>query len=114
MPLAKKDRALLQDMRQYALEAKSFAGRKSEAAYMKDILAQRACERAIEVIGEAASHLSMEARELYPQIPFDAIIGMRNVLAHGYIKIDHHEIWKVLKHSIPDLLRALDKGPDIS
>jgi len=36
--------------------------------------------RAIEIIGEAASRLTQECQNEHPQIPWHAIIGMRNRL----------------------------------
>lgn len=111
MPIAKRDQALLQDVRKYALEAKVFVTKMSEASYLKDLRTQRATERAIEMVGEASKNLSQEARMLYPDVPFGAIIGMRNLMAHGYNKIDPLEIWKTVKKDIPALLQALDSGP---
>lgn len=111
MQLSKKDQALLQDVRKFALEAKGFVAKMSETAYLKDLRTQRATERAIEIIGEASKNLSQSARELYPEVPFGAIIGMRNLMAHGYNKIDPKEIWKTVKKDIPALLQALDSGP---
>ena len=111
MPINKKDQALLQDVRKYALEAKGFVAKLSEAAYVKDLRTQRATERSIEIVGEASKNLSQDVRELYPDVPFGAIIGMRNLMAHGYGKIDPKEIWKTAKKDIPALLQALDSGP---
>jgi uncharacterized protein with HEPN domain len=104
MRLSDKDKALLQDIRRFALEAKGFTAKVSEAAYAKDVVLQRASERG----------LSQEALKAYLEVPFRDIVAMRHLLAHGYNKIDPLEVWKTLKKSVPSLLQALDKGPDIS
>jgi uncharacterized protein with HEPN domain len=114
MRLSDKDKALLQDIRRFALEAKGFTAKVSEAAYAKDVVLQRASERSLEIIGEAARGLSQEALKAYLEVPFRDIVAMRHLLAHGYNKIDPLEVWKTLKKSVPSLLQALDKGPDIS
>jgi uncharacterized protein with HEPN domain len=111
MPLETRDRALLLDMRKAALEARSFVAKLSEAAFLKDLRTQRAVERALEIIGEAARGLSQEARETYPELPFRSIIGMRNLLAHEYGTVNPGQVWKTVKKSVPALLQALDSGP---
>ena len=59
---------------------------------------------AIEVIGEAAARVSDETRRLAPNIPWTAIVGMRNRLIHGYFDIDTSIVWKTVSVGIPALL----------
>jgi hypothetical protein len=40
--------------------------------------------RAIEILGEAASHLSTETQAGIPDVPWASVVGMRNRLIHGY------------------------------
>jgi uncharacterized protein with HEPN domain len=42
----------------------------------------------LQIIGEAASRVSAEAQNRFPQIPWGKMIGMRHVLDHGYFEID--------------------------
>ena len=63
--------------------------------------------RAIEVIGEAAGRVSEETRNAQPGVPWNAIIGMRNRLIHGYFDIDKTVVWKTATAEIPTLLRNL-------
>jgi len=66
--------------------------------------------RAIEVLGEAASRVSDEARAAAPAVPWNAIVGMRNRLIHGYFDIDTEIVWRTVSGEIPALvpeLRAL-------
>lgn len=39
----------------------------------------------------------------FPEIPWRAIIGMRNHIAHGYFEIDADIIFDVIKNDIPQL-----------
>ena len=44
--------------------------------------------RAIEIVGEAASRVSIEARNQSSDIPWPAIVGMRNRVVHACFSID--------------------------
>lgn len=60
--------------------------------------------RAIEIIGEAASKLSSEAREAMPSIPWASVVAMRHRLVHAYFDIDRTILWKRAAEEIPPLL----------
>jgi len=63
--------------------------------------------RAIEVLGEAASRVSADVRDSAPEVPWAAIVAMRNRLIHGYFDIDATLVWKTATEEIPDLLPQL-------
>ena len=44
----------------------------------------------------------------YPQIPWRAIFGLRNVISHEYAMVDPEEFFRILKHDLPELLIVLD------
>lgn len=55
------------------------------------------------VIGESAARIPDEIREKNPHINWSGIIGMRNVIAHGYFSLDPQIIWETVKSRIPEL-----------
>jgi uncharacterized protein with HEPN domain len=63
--------------------------------------------RAIEIIGEAASKVSLETRMATPSVPWPAIVSMRNRLIHAYFDIDRDIVWKTLTEEIPPLRSLL-------
>jgi uncharacterized protein with HEPN domain len=63
--------------------------------------------RAIEIIGEAASRLSPEARGAMPSVPWPSVIAMRHRLIHAYFDIDRTILWKTATDEIPPLLSVL-------
>jgi uncharacterized protein with HEPN domain len=65
--------------------------------------------KSIEIIGEAASKVSVSTREAQPHIPWHAIITMRHRLVHGYFDIDHEVVWQTLLSDLPTLLRQLEQ-----
>ena len=62
--------------------------------------------RNLELIGEAATHIPSEVREAHQEVPWRAIIGTRNRLAHGYLSIDNWIIWSVIREAVPALVPA--------
>ena len=63
--------------------------------------------RAVEIIGEAASKISEEVQVAHGEIPWKAIIGMRNRLVHAYFEINTDIVWVAVTEEIPALLRQL-------
>ncbi|TVQ16845.1 MAG: DUF86 domain-containing protein [Leptolyngbya sp. DLM2.Bin15] len=59
------------------------------------------------VIGEAAASLLPEAAELYPQIPWRQMRGMRNITVHEYFQVDLAIIWETIQTDLPALQAAL-------
>jgi uncharacterized protein with HEPN domain len=57
----------------------------------------------LQIIGEAASHLSEQIQFSHPEIPWAKIIGMRHVLVHGYFEIDLNLVWEAVERDIPEL-----------
>ena len=41
-------------------------------------------------------------------IPWPAIVGLRNLLAHGYEIISPEKLWQTVTVSVPELLKHLD------
>ena len=53
--------------------------------------------------GELANHLSNEFRQRYSDIPFHAIISLRNIVAHGYDSLEYEKVWIISHENIPAL-----------
>ena len=70
--------------------------------------------RRIEIIGEAARHVSETFRARHPEIPWTQIIGQRNILAHEYGEILLDRVWRTAKDSIPELEKLLNRLIDES
>lgn len=59
----------------------------------------------LEILGEACRSLSTSLRSGHPEVPWAAIVGMRNVLVHDYFGIDLGEVWSTVEKDLP-VLRA--------
>jgi uncharacterized protein with HEPN domain len=61
----------------------------------------------LEVIGEAAAHVSTVTRAALP-LPLLKSVAARNRLAHGYFNISALVIWRTATEDIPLLAHALE------
>jgi uncharacterized protein with HEPN domain len=59
------------------------------------------------VIGEAAARLPDDWKNRLPNVPWRKIVGLRNLLAHGYWVIDVDELWDVARNKVPELVSEL-------
>lgn len=48
----------------------------------------------------------------YPQIPWRAVFGLRNVISHEYAMVDPEEFFRILKKNLPELLSVLQNMID--
>ena len=78
-----------------------------QEAFLADGLICDATMRNLQLIGEAATHIPGEIRQAHSEIPWHAIIGTRNRLAHSYLTISDSIIWGIIQEAVPDLLPAL-------
>jgi uncharacterized protein with HEPN domain len=102
-----EDRVRVLHMVDAADSLAQFIAGKKRADLDADRMLLFAMVRAIEVVGEAASRVTNETKTAAPNVPWAAIVGMRNRLIHGYFDIDADVIWKTATEEIPALLRTL-------
>jgi uncharacterized protein with HEPN domain len=74
-----------------------------KAAFERNELLQSWFLRHLQIIGEAARRLPPELQALAPDIAWPQIIGMRNVLVHGYFDIDTEIVWQAVTRDLPRL-----------
>ena len=65
--------------------------------------------RHLQIIGEAARAIPQEVRTLAPDVPWQKIIGMRNVLVHGYFEIDTDIVWEAATRDFPALKPGIER-----
>ena len=98
-----------------AQECLEFIGNLSFAQFFNDRKTRAATVWQICVIGEAANRLSEDIRQQAPEADWRNLIDMRNILIHGFHRIDYGIVWRVAQEELPPLItsvRRLLNGPD--
>jgi uncharacterized protein with HEPN domain len=101
------DRARLEDILQAIGSIARYAVR-GRPAFDRDELVQSWMVYHLTLIGEAAARLSPGLRDRHPEIPWLRVIGMRNILIHGYFAIDLEEVWVTVERRVPILRTQIE------
>jgi uncharacterized protein with HEPN domain len=65
--------------------------------------------RRLEIIGEAARRVSEETRRQLPQLPWQDMVRMRNIMIHEYDDVDLSLVWDTVQIDLPALVSALQR-----
>jgi uncharacterized protein with HEPN domain len=66
----------------------------------------RAVQHALLIIAETARHIPPELKNTRPEVPWQKIHGLGNMLRHEYRRIDPAILWSVITDSLDGLDRA--------
>ena len=66
-------------------------------AFETDWQRQWLVQRGVEIISEATRHLTDEMKARHPEIPWQKVAGIGNVLRHNYENVAAPVIWKLAK-----------------
>ena len=91
--------------------AQQFVQGRSRADLDNDRMLLFALVRAVEIVGEAASKVSAQARAENPGIPWAEAVGMRNRLVHVYFDINKNILWATVTQALPALRSQLMRIP---
>jgi len=101
--------ALLQDLLDSARVIRRYLEGVNRESFMADMEKQDAVLRRFEIIGEAASRLSPETQALFPGLPFRAMRGMRNIIAHDYGEVDIDQVWRTAATDLAPLIATIER-----
>ena len=82
---------------------------KTRQDYDSDTALRLALTHLIQVIGEAARRVSSQFRERHPEVPWDAIAGMRSKIVHDYMNVDEDIVWDSVTQELQPLIEDLKK-----
>ena len=98
----------LRHMADAAREAIAFAEHRRREDLDHDRMLALSLVKCIEIVGEAASHVSDDFCREHPEIPWRHIVGMRHRLIHAYYSVDMDRVWDTITDDLPPLLAALE------
>ncbi|WP_312012395.1 HepT-like ribonuclease domain-containing protein [Bradyrhizobium sp. AUGA SZCCT0182] len=75
-------------------------------AFENDWQRQWLVERGVEIISEASRHLTDDLKARNPEIPWQKVAGIGNVLRHDYESIAAPVLWKLVQADLPALEKA--------
>lgn len=102
------DEIRLRHMLDASREAMAFSQNKTRADLNTDRMLVLALVKAVEVIGEAASHITEPTRNELSGISWANIVGMRNRLVHAYFDINLDILWETVHDDLPVLNAQLE------
>ena len=97
------DKARLQHIYDAILEIELYVKDCNYNTFQDNTMMQFACVKQLEIIGEAANHITPHFKKLYAKIQWREIIGLRNLLIHEYFGIDTKIVWDIIKTDIVSL-----------
>jgi uncharacterized protein with HEPN domain len=102
-----RDVAYLLDILEAAKLAAAYLSASSKEEFLKDTQCQDAVIRRLEIIGEAARRISQETRLRLPQLPWSAMVNMRNLMIHEYDHVDLYVVWDTVQNHLPELINSI-------
>lgn len=101
------DREQLRTMLRYAAQATAWA-REAGPAWTTDDKTVAAVAMVVGQIGESATRLGGATRARWPDLPWQRMRGMRNVLYHTYGAVDVAILAATVTDGLPDLVKRLE------
>ena len=102
------DRERLRDMLEAISQIEKYVIQGKDR-FTEDELIQTWMIHHLMIIGEAASKMSEETRQRYPDIPWVGTIDVRNIIAHEYFRVNLDIIWRIIINDLPSLKKKLQE-----
>lgn len=107
--MQRDDTVYLAHMLEMACKAVDRIRRRTRAEYDADEDLRMVIAHLVQIIGEAASQVSSQARTQYADIPWKRIVGIRHRIVHNYMGVDYDILWEVVTRHLPPLIESLEK-----
>ena len=103
------DKARLQHILDAICEIESYVKGVSIDEFVSNSMLRFASIKQLEIIGEAANHITDETREKFSNVEWEKIVGFRNILVHEYFGIKLKIAWDIIINDIPELKSKVEK-----
>ena len=103
-------KASISQLQEWNKDVVNFACLEDDSAGLKTLAADAML---IEAIGEGIKQIDQRTQGKLlikcPEIPWHSVIGIRNVIAHGYFDVDSVVLGDVIRNDLEPLDNAIDK-----
>lgn len=103
------DKARLLHILQAIGYVEEFLANRSKDTLYTDSMLRFAVERQLEIIGEAANHLSESLKGTMPEVEWRKIIAFRNFVTHEYFGIDLELLWDIATNKLAPLRSSVEQ-----
>jgi uncharacterized protein with HEPN domain len=105
----KDEKAHLHDILESARKVESYVAGQTFEEFWEDPKTRDAVAMRLNILGEAARHVSPATVTAIPAVPFHQLRGLRNRIAHTYDQVDFKEVWKITQQDLKPLISELEK-----
>lgn len=93
----------LSDILEAITKIEKYLSGMDRSAFLQNDAIQDAVIRRFEIIGEAVRRLDQDFREQFPELPWKKMVGMRDMLIHGYDEVDLEYVWKLASEGLAEV-----------
>ena len=101
------EKVILEKMLKYCEDAAKYARGLSREEFMGNELYLTFSVFALSQLGELANRLGDGFRSNYPNLPWQALRGIRNRIVHDYEGVQFQVLWDVIQRDLPELQTQL-------
>jgi uncharacterized protein with HEPN domain len=98
----------VRDILEAAAEIPPFTAGMGLAAFAADAKTRKAVTADFAVMGEAARHVLSDVVSANPEIPWQAMRDLRNLVVHAYFSVEPAILWQTIREDLPGLVAALE------
>lgn len=107
--ISDEDRLRLETIRERLDLIRAWTRELDHDTFVSNQLVRDAVAFSLLVIGETSRRLGEDIRARAPELPWAAIIALRNRIAHGYASVDHAIVWQIVQSDLPPFAEAIER-----
>lgn len=103
------DKARLQHILDAIAEIERYTSGVDLDNFISNSMLRFASIKQLEIIGEAANHITQETKDKFSDVEWDKMNSFRNILVHEYFGVDLETVWDIIIKDLPDLQAKVEK-----